>query len=257
MGALWHQMTLGCGFRQSALESFVSCQHRRGQLAPIGRRPATTPYVGTPPCLCIWVLFAAYCHGWPSGWTRVSKCVFSRLPGEQLQGSGFIWKHEEEGKQFRKGLSPGWATCQKIDVVDEVRALLPEDGGTDAPPGNLKLPAGRDVVECERMSFTQPCFSRWRFWGRALKDLSLCHCLQALIPWGTTSWTVLLSLNSSSTLRNQKKRIFPQTEVPFTSIPSFDGSRLSCDRLMSCDTCMWVLGPPSTKVAGASNPGFS
>lgn len=251
----------GTWLQAECSETSVSCQHGRGQLALTGRRP-TTPCVSTPPCLRIWVLFAAYCHGWPSGWTRVSKCVFLRLPGEHLQGSGFIWKYEEEGKQFQKGLSPGRAACQKIDVVDEVRALLPEDGRTDAPSGNSKLPAGRDAVECKRMPFTRPCFSRWQFWGRAPKDLSPCHCLQVLVPWGTTSWTVLLSLNSgrpsSSTLRNQKKRIFPQTEVSFTSIPSFDGSRLVLwHRQVSCDTRMWVLGPPSTKAGGASNPGFS
>lgn len=107
----------------------------REQLVLAGRQPTPLCFF-TLPCLQIWVWFAVYCREWPSGWNRVSKCVSSskreRLPGKHLQGSSFIWKSEEEKKQFPKNLSPGWAACQKIDIKDEVRALLPwgwENGG--------------------------------------------------------------------------------------------------------------------------------
>lgn len=63
-----------------------------------------------------------------------------------LQGSCFIWKCEEEGKQFQKSLSPGRAGCQKIDIVDEVRALLPQGWGNRCSVRKTGVADRRDPV---------------------------------------------------------------------------------------------------------------
>lgn len=114
MGAPWHQTTLELGFRQNALESsllaiVVMWILWREQLVLAGRQPTTWCFVTLHAFRSELCSLPIVMGNLLSG--TVSKPVFSskraRLPGERLQGSTFLWKSEEEVKQFQKSLSPG------------------------------------------------------------------------------------------------------------------------------------------------------
>lgn len=135
MGALWHQTGPEFGCRQTALESSAGYQCGCGLWGGnswLWQRSSQQRCVSSPLhafkskfCLLLIVTGDLLARAESLNVSCMGRCKRERLPGEHSQGSRFIWKSKEEGKWFQKSWSPEWAACQKIDIVDEVRTLLP------------------------------------------------------------------------------------------------------------------------------------